>query len=292
MARSMTGFGRASLNIDGRELTIELKSVNHRYLDIGFRMHRSLGFLEDTVRTTLSSMLSRGHIDVYATYRNTRNDAKCVNIDTALLSAYLESARIAGEQFMLTDDLTLSNVLRLPDIATVIEADEDRDSLTELMKRTVACACEELIEMRIREGERLRNDLLLRLDTVLAIRKRIEERAPLVTEEYRNKLNERIATILSEVEVDRARLATEIALFADRVNIDEELVRLMSHITAARDLLESDKPIGRKLEFVVQEMNREFNTIGSKANDKDISALVIDGKAELEKIREQIQNFE
>lgn len=292
MARSMTGFGRASFNIDGRELTIELKSVNHRYLDIGFRMPRSLGFLEDTVRTTLGSMLSRGHVDVYATYRNMRNDAKCVVIDSALLSAYLESARSAGEEFMLEDDLTLSNILRLPDITAIIEAEEDRDSLTELMKRTVICACEELIEMRLREGARLRDDLSLRLDTVLAIRKRIEERAPLVTEEYRNKLNERISSILSEVEIDRARLATEIALFADRVNIDEELVRLLSHIAAARELLESDRPIGRKLEFVVQEMNREFNTIGSKANDKDISALVIDGKAELEKIREQIQNFE
>lgn len=292
MARSMTGFGRSSLSIDGRELTIELKSVNHRYLDIAFRMSRSLSFLEDAARSVLSSMLSRGHIDVFFTYRNTRSDSKIVSIDSAVLSAYLDAARTAAEQFNIVDDLTLSTVLRLPDITTITEAEEDRDALTELTKQTMTLACLELVKMRELEGDRLRNDLVQRLDTLISIRSKIAERAPLIVEEYRNKLNERIENILSEIEIDRARLATEIALFGDKVSVDEELVRLMSHIEAAESLLNSNEPIGRKLDFVVQEMNREFNTIGSKANDKFIAALVIDGKAEIEKIREQVQNFE
>ena len=292
MARSMTGFGRAALSVDGRELTLELKSVNHRFLDISFRMPRSLSFLEDTVRSALGSLLSRGHIDVYAYYRNTRSDAKSVSVDKALLGAYLAAAADVANEFSLANDYTVSKALRVPDIVTVTEAEEDTDALKALMISAVDAAAHELIEMRALEGERISRDLLTRLDTLSAIRDRIAEKAPLVVEDYRAKLNSRIESLLSEVEIDRARLATEIAIFADKANIDEELVRLSSHFSAIRALFEGDEPVGRKLDFLVQEMNREFNTIGSKANDKAIAALVIDGKAEIEKLREQVQNLE
>ena len=288
----MTGFGHAVVSKDGRELSIELKSVNHRFLDLALRMPRSLAFLEDTVRNTLGTMLARGHVDIFANYRNTRNDSKKVEINMPMLSAYMTAARQAAEELGIENDLTLSRALRLTDIVSVTEADDDRPALAELMKDALTRAANELIEMRMREGERLSSDMKTRLGVIADIREKISERAPLVVEEQRKKLNERIESLLSETEIDRARLATEIALFADKVSIDEELVRLSSHIAAAGELLENSGSVGRKLDFIVQEMNREFNTIGSKANDKTIASLVIDGKAELEKMREQVQNFE
>lgn len=288
----MTGFGHAVVSKDGRELSIELKSVNHRFLDLALRMPRSLAFLEDTARNTLGTMLARGHVDIFANYRNTRNDSKKVEINMPMLSAYMTAARQAAEELGIENDLTLSRALRLTDIVSVTEADVDRPALAELMKDALTRAANELIAMRMREGERLSSDMKTRLGVIADIREKISERAPLVVEEQRKKLNERIESLLSETEIDRARLATEIALFADKVSIDEELVRLSSHIAAAGELLENNGSIGRKLDFIVQEMNREFNTIGSKANDKTIASLVIDGKAELEKMREQVQNFE
>lgn len=288
----MTGFGHAVVSKDGRELSIELKSVNHRFLDLALRMPRSLAFLEDTARNTLGTMLTRGHVDIFANYRNTRNDSKKVEINMPMLSAYMTAARQAAEELGIENDLTLSRALRLTDIVSVTEADDDRPALAELMKDALTRAANELIAMRMREGERLSSDMKTRLGVIADIREKISERAPLVVEEQRKKLNERIESLLSETEIDRARLATEIALFADKVSIDEELVRLSSHIAAAGELLENNGSIGRKLDFIVQEMNREFNTIGSKANDKTIASLVIDGKAELEKMREQVQNFE
>ena len=292
MANSMTGFGRSNVLIDGREMTVELKSVNHRYLDFGFRMPRHVSFLEDEIRRVLTERLTRGHVDVFITYRNTREDARTAVFDAALLGAYLAAAKDCAERYGLRNDLTVSSAIRLPDVMDVVEAEEDRSAVIEILHQARDNACEELIGMRKVEGERLCRDLLSRLETVLAIRAQIAERAPLVVEDYRNKLNERISAILESAQVDQARLATEVALFADKANIDEELVRLLSHVAAARELLENGTAVGRKMDFIVQEMNREFNTIGSKANDKDITALVIEGKAEIEKIREQVQNLE
>ena len=292
MANSMTGFGRASVLKDGREMTVELKSVNHRYLDLGFRMPRHISFLEDEIRRVLTEKLTRGHVDVFITYRNTRNDAKAVVVDAALLDAYINAANECAAKYGLRNDLSVVAALRLPDVADVVEAEEDRDAVVALLNDALDAACEELIGMRKVEGERLCADLLARLDSVLAIRAAIAERAPFVVEDYRARLNERIAAILAGTEVDTARLATEVALFADKANIDEELVRLLSHVAGARELLENGSAVGRKMDFIVQEMNREFNTIGSKANDKAITALVIEGKAEIEKIREQVQNLE
>ena len=292
MISSMTGFGRATVASDGREITIELKSVNHRYLDLAFRMPRHIGFIEDVLRQLLSEQLSRGHVDIYVNYRNTRMDARTVVIDEALMGAYLTAARKAAAQYELKDDISLSTAMRFPDVTDVIEAEEDRDAVAALAREAVLRAVTALKRMRAGEGERLCNDLLNRVTTVESIAAKIDTRAPFVVEEYRTKLSERIASMLGGVEVDRTRLATEVALFADKASINEELVRLASHVTEMRKVLGSDEAAGRRLDFVVQEMNREFNTIGSKANDAEITNLVIAGKGEIEKIREQVQNIE
>ncbi|MCI6966870.1 YicC family protein [bacterium] len=292
MISSMTGFGRATVASDGREITIELKSVNHRYLDLAFRMPRHIGFIEDVLRQLLSEQLSRGHVDIYVNYRNTRMDARTVVIDEALMGAYLTAARKAAAQYELKDDISLSTAMRFPDVTDVIEAEEDRDAVAALAREAALRAVTALKRMRAGEGERLCNDLLNRVTTVESIAAKIDTRAPFVVEEYRTKLSERIESMLGGVEVDRTRLATEVALFADKASINEELVRLASHVTEMRKVLGSDEAAGRRLDFVVQEMNREFNTIGSKANDAEITNLVIAGKGEIEKIREQVQNIE
>ena len=292
MISSMTGFGRATAASDGREITIELKSVNHRYLDLAFRMPRHIGFIEDVLRQLLTGQLSRGHVDIFVNYRNTRTDARAVVIDEALMGAYRSAARKAAAQYELRDDITLSAAMRFPDVTDVIEAEEDRDAVAALAREAALRAVTAMKRMRAGEGERLCNDLLNRVTTVESIAGKIDVRAPFVVEEYRTKLSERIESMLGGVEVDRTRLATEVALFADKASINEELVRLASHITEMRKVLGADEAAGRRLDFIVQEMNREFNTIGSKANDAEITSLVIAGKGEIEKIREQVQNIE
>ena len=292
MISSMTGFGRATVASDGREITIALKSVNHRYLDLALRMPRHIGFIEDVLRQLLTEQLSRGHVDIFVNYRNTRTDARTVVIDEALMGAYLSAARKAAAQYELRDDITLSAAMRFPDVTDVIEAEEDRDAVAALAREAALRAVTAMKRMRAGEGERLCNDLLNRVTTVESIAGKIDVRAPFVVEEYRTKLSERIESMLGGVEVDRTRLATEVALFADKASINEELVRLASHITEMRKVLGADEAAGRRLDFIVQEMNREFNTIGSKANDAEITSLVIAGKGEIEKIREQVQNIE
>ena len=209
-----------------------------------------------------------------------------------LLFAFVRAAKQANETLALPDDLTLSAALRLPDISNVREADEDSEAVAQLLQAALNAAIDALLVMRAQEGERMKAYLSACADTVLSLTEKISARAPLVVEEYKTKLAERIQTLLNGVEVDRARLATEVALFADKASIDEEISRLHSHLTQMRLLLGAEEPSGRKLDFVVQEMNREFNTIGSKANDGELTTLVLTGKAEIEKIREQVQNIE
>lgn len=289
---SMTGYGKGKAESDGRCVTVELKSVNHRYLDLNVRLPRHISFAEDVLRTALGTRFSRGHIDVFVNYLNTRSDARTVRIDNDLLGAYLLSARQTAAQFGLTDDITLSAALKLPDVSEVLEADEDRDTVNALCLAALNEAADELTRMRMLEGERLKADLSARVDTVLDLTNRVAVRAPFVVEEYRAKLNERIEKILETGEIDRTRLATEVALFADKASIDEEIVRLNSHVTQIRLLFAAEEPVGRKLDFLVQELNREFNTIGSKANDGTLTSYVLAGKNEIEKIREQVQNIE
>lgn len=289
---SMTGYGKGTAARDGRELTVELKSVNHRFLDVSMRLPRILSCIEDPLRTAISKRLSRGHIDVFVNYRNTRSDAKTVRVDEVLLAAYVKAAGEANNALQLPNDLTLSNALRLPDVTEIIPADEDTDALVALAKEAANLALDGLIEMRVAEGERLKSALTAGVEHMDAFREQILARAPFVAEEYRKKLNERIESVLTDAEIDRARLATEVALFADRCCIDEELVRLKSHITQFRAYLEATEPVGRNMDFIVQEMNRECNTIGSKANDAALTNAVLGCKAEIEKLREQIQNVE
>lgn len=289
---SMTGYGKGTAARDGRELTVELKSVNHRFLDVSMRLPRILSCIEDPLRAAIAKRLARGHIDVFVNYRNTRSDAKTVRVDAALLKAYVYAADEANETLHLPNDLTLSNVLRLPDVTEIVPADEDTDALIALAKEATNQALDAMLVMRKAEGERLKAALTAGVDQMDTYREQILARAPFVAEDYRKKLNERIESVLSDAEIDRARLATEVALFADRCCIDEELVRLKSHITQFRAYLEASEPVGRNMDFIVQEMNRECNTIGSKANDAELTKAVLGCKAEIEKLREQIQNVE
>lgn len=293
MLNSMTGFGRACVERDGRELTVELKTVNHRYLDVNIRLPRHLAFLEEPLRAALGRHILRGHVDVYANYRNWRKDARAVRVDEPLLAAYIAAAREAAHNERLPDDLAISHFLRINDMVVVTQAEEDQAALLELARETTQLALRELRCMREQEGQALARDLAGRVAALMGLREEIAARAPLVTQEYQQRLQERLAQMLGEAApVDPARLAMEVAVFADRASVDEELVRLCSHGAQFTALLAAAEPVGRKLDFLVQEMNREFNTIGSKANDARITQLVIQGKAELEKVREQVQNIE
>lgn len=289
---SMTGYGKGAASFDGRELTVELKSVNHRNLDVSMRLPRVLACIEDTIRQTIAARIHRGHVDVFVNYRNTRSDAKTVLVDSVLIAEYVAAAREANKTLSLTDDMTLSNVLRLPDVTEIVPADEDSNALQALCRDAVNRAIDAMLVMRKNEGERLMAAMSAEVDQMEAYRVQMEARAPYVADAYRQKLNDRIAAVLSDTEIDRARLATEVALFADRCCIDEELVRLQSHIVQMRDYFRSEEPVGRNMDFLVQEMNRECNTIGSKANDLTLTECVLKCKAEIEKLREQTQNLE
>ena len=291
MPQSMTGYGRCTLAQDGREVTIELKSVNHRFLDLAFRMPRSFAFLENDMRAHISNKLARGHVDIFVTYKNSRDDARKVTLDSALLGEYLTTLRQGGIDHMLDDNLRLRDVLSMQDVLTVEEADEDQQALSALTLSALDTALDSLCAMRRREGEAMRGDVETRLDTLERTAHAIDERAPQWLEEYRQRLRARIEEIC-QMQLDEARLTQEVALAADKAAVDEETVRLRSHIAQMRDLLKQSEPAGRKLDFLVQEMNREVNTTGSKSSDLILTGMGVDAKAELEKIREQIQNIE
>ena len=286
--RSMTGYGRATREKDGRELTIELKSVNHRFLDVNFRMPRSFMFLEDEARRQIGAYLSRGHVDVYVTYRNLRSDAKTVVLDRALMDAYIRA--LDGVEG-LRDDRTLMNVARFPDVLTVTEAEEDQGALKELMCETICAALETLCEMRVREGAEILKDLTYHVDEIERITLAIEKRYPETVSEHTARLRAAIEELVGQ-NVDETRLLTEVAIMADRSAIDEETVRLKSHVAQLREVFAKDEPVGRRVDFIVQELNREVNTISSKSQDIPITNLAVEGKAVIEKLREQIQNIE
>ncbi len=289
---SMTGYGRMSVERDGRQLTVELKSVNHRFLDLSFRMPRSFNFLEDSARKLIGEYLSRGHVDLFATYRNTREDSRRVEVDQALLAAYMTALDDIAETTGLEDDRTLSLATRLPDVLTVAEADEDQDALRALMREALTGALEQMQAMREKEGEALKSDISSRIDTLEKMTEEIEARYPETVAEYQQKLKARVEELLGGAAMDEQRLMQEVAVMADRSAIAEETVRLHSHFAQVRGFMEASEPVGRKLDFIVQELNREVNTISSKSQDVPITRLVVEAKAEIEKIREQVQNVE
>ena len=289
--QSMTGYGRCQLERDGRVMTVEVKSVNHRFLDTSYRLPRHLAFLDDAVRRGVSARLSRGHVDVFVNYENHRDDAREVRVDTALACAYQRAIVELSAALSLSGGLSVEEYARMPDVLTIQEKEEDQQAVRELFDEALSAALCELIAMREREGESMKQDMLQKLTRIEEIRGEIAQRAPLVVEDYRARLSERIAA-LTDGEIDEARLITEVAIFADRAAIDEELVRLLSHIAQIRATVELSEPVGRKLDFLVQELNREVNTIGSKAMDAQIAQCVVQAKGEIEKLREQVQNVE
>ena len=288
--QSMTGYGRARTCRDGREITIELKTVNHRFLDLSFRIPKNLAFLEDPLRSRINaSGLRRGHVDVFVTYANTRTDAREVRLDGALLEAFsqaLADAQVAlkpyGRMMSAGEVLTLSGAL------SIAQAEEDAEAVTELAAEAFDAALDKLMDMRAQEGEHLGADLLGNLEELSALVRSITDRAPEVPREYRQRLMTRLEEW--QVNADPQRVAQEVALMADHCAIDEELSRLQSHIAQFRSSVENGTEVGRKLDFLLQEMNREINTIGSKASDAEISGCVVNAKCVVEKLREQVQN--
>ncbi len=295
MIRSMTGFGRGKSQADGREFLVEIKTVNHRYCDIYIKLPRQISFLEEKVREVVGKSVSRGKVDVFISYDDFSEESKNILIDEGLARTYIKSVEHLRDKYGLKDDISVSLIAKFPDILKVEKSEQDEDKIWGLLSEALSHALDALINMRQVEGEGLRNDLLERADVIEKVVQEISIRAPEVVKEYKCKLENRIKEILEQQVIDENRMAMEVAIFADRCNIDEELVRLGSHINQLRQTLNNtqfDQPVGRKLDFLLQEMNREINTIGSKANDLSITQNVVEIKSELEKIREQIQNIE
>ena len=289
--RSMTGCGNGKVRQDGWEVTVDLKTVNHRFLDIGMRLPRNLSFLEQTVRDCISRRISRGHADVFLTVKRTDSSAVEVECDEDLAGRYLEAAEKIALKTGRENDLTVSRLMNMEGVLVLNEREMDEELVSSICKEATEIAAAQLVQMREREGAHLKEDLKNHLAAADALRCEILKRAPQVVEEYRDKLEGRLKNLLTEA-VEPQRLAQEVAIIADRCAIDEELARLDSHIRQMQKYLESEGEIGKKMDFLIQEMNREANTIGSKASDAAIAQHVVDLKSEIEKLREQIQNVE
>lgn len=292
MIRSMTGYGRGQQLLHGRSITVEIRSVNHRYFEFSCRTPRGCAFLEDRLKRTLQQAISRGKVEVSLTLQTVESRGGAVAVDHALAGQYLTALRALAAEYGLTDDLTLSTVARLPDLFTVCRGEEDEEELADDVLSVLQEALDRFVAMREAEGERLRADVLSRLFTLEEHLAFVEERSPQTVAEYRARLTAKLNELLGGAVADEARILTEAAIVADRLAVDEETVRLHSHIAQLRGILDCAEPVGRKLDFLVQEMNRETNTIGSKCSDTAIAGHVVEMKSEIEKIREQIQNIE
>ena len=292
MIKSMTGFGRCEVADEKRKFTVELKSVNHRYLDVNIKMPKKLNFFESAIRNLLKEYIERGKVDVYITYEDYTKDNYSLRYNAALAGEYLGYLNAMAEEFHLENDIRVSTLSRYPDVFVMEEQDIDEKELWSGLEKALRGACEQFVDSRVKEGEALKADLLDKLDAMLSDVDFIEERSPQIMKEYRTRLEEKIQEILGDRQIDDARIATEVTIYADKVCVDEETVRLRSHIMTTKDTLLAGGSIGRKLDFIAQEMNREANTILSKANNIEISDIGIDLKTGIEKVREQIQNIE
>lgn len=290
--KSMTGFGKNERAVDGRKIRVEIKSVNHRFLDINIRMPRFLLFLEEDVRRYLKTILSRGRVDVFVNYSSEREDAKSVSMDMSVIRGYLSVADRIEKETGIKNDLCVSDLIKMPDAVTFEENETDEQAVRSLLMDALKKAAAELVSAREAEGAELIKDVKKRLSDIRSLSGNIAKNEDVVLKEYRSKLKERIDALLESVPLDEMRLAQEVAIYADRCNVTEEVVRIKSHVDQFAEALKSGRPQGRNLDFIVQELNREFNTIGSKSGDADITKMVIAGKVEIEKIREQIQNLE
>ena len=290
--KSMTGFGRCECLESNRKVTVELKSVNHRYLDVNIKMPRKLNLFEAAIRSDLKKDITRGKVDIFISYEDYTEKNTGIKYHKEVAAVYWKYLNQMAEDFRMENDVSLSGLSRYPEVFTLEEQEMDEEELWKQVKSALDGALKGFVESRITEGENLRKDLIGKLDGMLSHMSFIEERSPQITREYHSKLEERIRELLTDVKVEESRLLTEAAIFADKVCVDEEIVRLRSHIESTRAALLEGGSVGRKLDFIAQEMNREANTILSKANDMDISNRAIELKTEIEKVREQIQNIE
>lgn len=288
----MTGYGRNELIADGKKISCEIKSVNHRYSDYSVKVPRYYGFLEDGVRKFVSDYISRGKIDVYVSIENFGETDREILLDEGVAEEYIKALMLLRDKFGLRDDISVMSVSRYSDIFKVQKLEEDEEKLRNLVFEALKPAMEQFVGMREREGERILKDLSERVEYMRSLAKKIEGLSENTVVDYRNRLYEKIKEVLEDRTVDEARVLTEVAIFADKVAVNEELVRLESHFNEFYEIVGKNEPAGRKLDFLIQEINREINTTGSKANDIEISKLVVELKGETEKLREQVQNIE
>ena len=292
MINSMTGFGRFEIQDTDKRFTVEIKSVNHRYLDFNIKMPKKLSFFENAIRTTLKDYMQRGKIDVFITYEDFTQSRGSLQFNEELPSAYLEYFNQMADSFQLENDVTVSRLARFPEVLTMEEQSVDEKELWCLLEKALREAAKQFAAARNLEGENLRTDLIAKLDHMLTNVEAVEVRSPQILAEYREKLEQKMTELLQDTQIDESRIASEVILFADKICTDEETVRLRSHIEHMKRVLLDGDGIGRKLDFIAQEMNREANTILSKANDLETSNIAIELKTDIEKVREQIQNIE
>ena len=292
MIKSMTGYGKSEQTIDSLNVTVEIKSVNHRYFEFSARVPREYGFLEEKLKKYCNSLITRGKVECYVSVEDLEEREMEVNVNETLAAGYVKALKELSERFGLKDDISAVTLSRYPDVITLHNASEDEERIWNAVKTVAETAVSKFIEMRETEGSKLRGDILSRADYIIECVEFIEGRSPETVREYNEKLKQRMKELLGDAAVDEQRLLNEAAIYADKIAVDEETVRLRSHISQLREFMNSSEAIGRKLDFLVQEINREANTIGSKAQDVDIAKKVIAIKAEVEKIREQVQNIE
>ena len=292
MIKSMTGFGRFESVTDICKISVEIKAVNHRYLDLGIKMPKKFNFFESAMRGLLKDYIQRGKVDVFVTYEDYTDEKVSLKYNRSLAAEYMEHFRQMAEQFGIDNDVKVSMLSRCPEVLTMEQVPEDEDQMWALLEEALRKAAESFVETRVREGENLKNDLIAKLDHMLSLVDFIEERSPKVIEDYRKKLEDKVKDMLQSTTIDESRILTEVTIFADKICVDEETVRLRSHIEGMKKELLKGGGVGRKLDFIAQEMNRESNTILSKSNDMEISDQAIILKTEIEKVREQIQNIE
>ena len=292
MVKSMTGYGRCEETVGGRRITVELKSVNHKYFEFSPRVTRGYGFLEDKLKTYVQSRVARGKIDLFLSIETLEDADVIVSVNHSLAAGYIAALREITERYKLPDTVTVNSLSRYSDIFSVHKAPEDEEAIWAAVQTVLEKAVDAFIAMRETEGRRLYDDVMSRAAVILELVGKIEARSPETVKEYRERLEAKLREVLSDTTIDEQRILTEAAIFADKVAVAEETVRLRSHFEQLKALLNAEEPSGRKMDFLVQEMNRETNTIGSKASDSQIAYMVVDIKAEIEKIREQIQNIE
>ena len=292
MIKSMTGFGRCEAVTDECKISVEIKAVNHRYLDLSIKMPKKFNYFEAAMRTLLKDYIQRGKVDVFITYEDYTEDQVSLKYNSTLAAEYMKNFEKMAEQFGLEDDVTVSMLSRCPEVLTMEQVPEDEEHMWAMLQEVLKGAAENFVETRLREGENLKNDLIGKLDHMLSMVDFIEERSPKILEEYRQRLGDKVRELLQNSTIDESRILTEVTVFADKICVDEETVRLRSHIEGMKKELLAGGSVGRKLDFIAQEMNRESNTIMSKSNDLEISDQGILLKTEIEKVREQIQNIE